>query len=244
MTAANPYAGSIDDTRQTLIDRSRAYRSLVIVVACWILIVGAAAVARPPLLVLAALLPCFVSVYAAHDLRSVDRWRSRVLAHWREGSVRLPLFASTLRQVPFLPKGTIEGMLECLPDWPDAVAPPLRTSLVQAQVALGRLAVQRLALRAIAWACGGLALMGWRADLLPLALPAAAFAVAVLAAWPIWSRRQLGLAIQAAVREWPAARSDDAAACALRDGINLQGIPAALAARWRDGVLAAFRQGA
>lgn len=243
MTAANPYAGSIDDTRQTLIDRSRAYRSLVMVVACWILVVGAAAIARPALLVLAALLPCFVSVYAAHDLRTVDRWRSRVLVHWREGGVRLPLFASTLRQVPFLPKGTIEGMLECLPDWPEALEPPLRARLVQAQAALGRLAVQRLALRAMAWTCAALALVGWRTGLLLLALAATALAVVVLAAWPIWWRRQLGQAIRAAVREWPAPRDDDAAACAMRDGINRQGMPPAMAARWRDGVLDAFRQG-
>lgn len=234
MSAANPYAECIDETRQVLVGRAKAYRALVMAVAFWILLVAAAGATWPPMLGLAGLLPCFVSVYAANDLRMVGQWRSRVLAHWRDGTLRLMLFASTLRQTPLMPCGTIEGMLECMPEWPDALEKSVRAPLVQAQTSLGQLAVQRLLSRSTVLALIGLAVVGWSTGLGQFALVVVAVAGVFIAAWPIWSRRQVDAAVQSALQSWPP-RDENMATQALQDGINRQGVPSGLWARWQAG---------
>ncbi|MDQ2780347.1 MAG: hypothetical protein M3Y32_12410 [Pseudomonadota bacterium] len=139
------YAQTVDDTRDTIQRRTVQFRRLIITVS---VVSGVAAgwalltLSWRPLLTLFAL-PSLVLVFANRDLRSVHQWRDRLLQAWSEGALRLDAMLQTFKQIPGLPRPTLEGMLNSLPRWPDAALPATaRAALHQTQRAAGQAAVE------------------------------------------------------------------------------------------------------
>jgi hypothetical protein len=232
----SPYTLAIDAARDTLVQRARQYKRLVITVSLGGLAAVAAALALGrlgPLLVL-ALLPCGVLAFFALDLRAVHRWRSTTLAAWVSGGLQLDLLAGTLRQVPGLPAPTVEGMLDSLPAWTGNGVPlPARAALSEAQQALARIAQQALAVRSVAWglvaAVGAAAWVAHRPAWLGLWLAAPALGFA----WRLACRQQVQRARAALMQAWSDAGVDAAAGAAWQAQLNWQGVPASLQARWQ-----------
>lgn len=179
----SPYAEAIDLIRTTIVARARLYKHLVMLVSA--LIVGATGTALAwnnahPLLLL-CVLPCVVVSHAALDLALVHRWHRQAHARWAAGSIELPLLIKTVQQVPGLPEGTVQGMLETLIAWQGApVAIEDRAAFVDAAAELSRLDRERLAGRAVAWGflAVGVLLAAWT----PVGLPGLALAAMP---WPI-----------------------------------------------------------
>jgi hypothetical protein len=172
-TTRSPYRVIIDATGANLVRRSAGYKGLVIATVGLLIPIGIAAIVLGQwrLLIAWLLLPSLVLVFLAHDFRAIDAWRSEVLAAWCAGTLRLDLLATTLRQVPNLPRRTLDGMLSTLSPWTDAEIPlssrPVFASL-QAHVAHAAI-VRRLVLAA-AWTTAVvlLAVALWSASSKPL----------------------------------------------------------------------------
>jgi len=64
---------------------------------------------------LALLLPV-IGVFFYRDSKISQTWRSDILNSWSLGNIELEIFKSTLTQLPYLPEGTVKGMLSTLPD--------------------------------------------------------------------------------------------------------------------------------
>ncbi len=108
---------AIQATLTTIRNRARLYRNLVICVS--VVVIGspvAAAVFRSafPLIVLSLLVP-LVGTYFVLDSRYTGRWSKQVLELWSEGKLDPGVFSSTMRAHPYVPQGTLEGMLSALP---------------------------------------------------------------------------------------------------------------------------------
>ena len=183
---SNPYAQILDATRDALVQRARNYRTLVVIVSLGsLLLLPMVWVFQnsKPLLAL-ALWPSIVVAFLARDLSAVYSWRRHALARWAEGAVSIKLLVSMVRQAPQLPPQTVEGMLQCLPSWPDTTMPiAARQSLAKVQDLLGRLAVQSLALKSMG--CGVAALTVTAA----IAAARPSFLAAMLSlplAWRLW----------------------------------------------------------
>lgn len=182
------YSVAIDGVRETIVQRSRQYKWLVIGVS----VAGAACVltaiisgSLQPLMAVLAL-PAAVTGFFALDLRAVQRWRRRVLADWVQGELQLDLLATTLKQVPTLPAQTVAGMLEMLPAWPGEQVPlPARPTLGALQEALACAALRRLVALGIA--------MGLGAAVVWAALGVGMSKVSV--AWPLWLSAGVAVAL-------------------------------------------------
>lgn len=188
------YSEAIDATRDTIVERARGYKRLVIAVSLGSLAAASAAIGLQdlrPLLTL-VLLPSLVLNHARRDLQKVLRWRSRLLSAWESGDLDLRIFRDTIRRVPALPAGTVEGMLDCLPDWDvHQTTRASRAALARIQSAIGTAAAAALGIRALAWGAAAMALalaLLSRGLLWLLLCPLAAV---VAAAWLRHSRRRL-----------------------------------------------------
>lgn len=231
----SPYTLAIDAARDTIVQRARQYKWLVIGLS----LSGVASVATgllrgsaQPLLAL-LLLPCAVTAFHALDLRAVHRWRLVVLAAWSDGSVQLDLLARTLRQVPGLPLPTVEGMVDVLPEWPAAEVPlAARPALVQAQDLVARIAMHRLIARSVAWGLVVLAALaawatGWPAWLAAwLAVPGG------WVLWRGWLRRQMRRTRVALVQSWSGTPVAWATCAGWLARLSWQGVPASLRTEW------------
>lgn len=232
----SPYSVAIDAARDTIVERARYYKWLVIVVSLGTLMVLASSAwwqSGWPLLILGGL-PVLVLLHRIADLRAVQCWRDLVLAQWMSGTLDLPLLVKTLNAVPGLPALTLQGMVEALPSWESAALPPAgRPAMLRAQQAIGRLAVQALAVRALAWSVAATSMLGvvrvggvawWTA---------APMAVALVVAWSRWSSSRLPRVVAELCRSWQA----DVGAALRANGdflpaFNWQGVPARQRLAW------------
>ena len=226
--SASPYAELIDSARDTIVQRARLYKRLVIGVSLGSLLVIGLALGLRSLLPLLGwlLLPTLVLLHRGLDLRAVHRWRMQAVQRWADGRVQLDLLARTLRSVPALPAATVEGMLESLPPW-RTPAPPesIRHACAQAQQRLGLAAETALQLRALAWTVAASAVvLAWRTGQLPW-LAGLPLALLLPAAWRAWARRRLRQALE------PLRAPADSAGQRLAE-LNWQGVPAALSRGW------------
>jgi hypothetical protein len=234
------YSLSIDAARDTIVQRARQYKWLVMGLS----IVGltSAAVALVigsfwPLLVGLGV-PSAVTGFFALDLREVQRWRRAALAAWADGELQLDLLASTLKQVPNLPELTTLGMLETLPTWHGtAVQLSARPTLVRAQDTLAGVALQALIVRAVAWAAAAAAAAAAIALGTPQWLTGGLAAPALWFAWRPLARervRRSRLHVLQACRDLATDTGpDDAAVGVWLNGLNWQGVPPSLVAEWR-----------
>jgi hypothetical protein len=169
------YRAAIECTAQTIRDRARIYRGLMIIVA----LVG---IASPnlalishtvgPLALLGTLAPLLAG-YLFLDARSVQGWRRRLCRAWVALDIEFCWLAEALRADRSLPQTTLRGMLALLPavDRPplDGHLSPATRHAVLAAVALNervllfRLAMQALVLTLAMLAVSAAALLGdWR----------------------------------------------------------------------------------
>jgi hypothetical protein len=226
----SPYAAAIDATRESIVQRARLYKWLVISVALGTTAtVAAVLMSRSMALVAAAFaLPALVIAHRLADLRVVHRWRNRLIADWASGALDVVLLVRTLRQVPALPAGTVEGMLETLPAWDAGVPALARAPLARTQSRLGTLAEATLACHLVAWStlsvASGLGAMTRQWAWVGLALAGQFFALA----GGLHIRRALG-ASAAALRSALALAGDEAAA----GRVSLHGLSSAQRAAWR-----------
>lgn len=238
------YASAIDATRDTIVQRARLYKWLVmgVSIAGMAVVVSALALQSVHPLLSGLLLPSMVLVHRALDLRSVHRWRQVVVGGWRDGTLQPDLLARTLRQVPALPALTVEGMLESLPALDRAPPPAVRETFVQAQRRLGDLAEQALAARAAAWALAAAATLAAGVLQQPAWLVVCAIAPGVPVGCSVLTRRGLRCAPAVLLSPWRAQREDRAAAARALAQLNWLGLPeghrkawlAALAASSQD----------
>jgi hypothetical protein len=230
---ASPYALAIDAARDTVVLRARRYKWLVMLVSLvGLVVVGAVIALRSlqPLLAL-ALLPALVIGYFALDLRAVHRWRAGVLALWRDRALQIDILGRTLQQVPALPAGTVEGMLDCLPAFKGLAPPAIAAPLVQLQQRLGMLAEQALLVRAAAWALAGVGvvLALWLRQ--PLWLPAVPAALVLALGWSAVSRRRLQNSLSRPMLSG-GARIDFVACREFLPMLSLHGVPSGHVHAW------------
>jgi hypothetical protein len=230
------YALVIDATRDTIVQRARQYKRLVITVSSVgmaALLTALAQASARPLLAL-ALLPALVIGHFALDLRKVHAWRRSALVAWTEGAVQLDLLSRTLRQVPALPAATLDGMLECLPTWAGSEVPlPARPALARAQDTIGGVAVDALVARSVAWGLVAVVVSCAWMTAQPSWLGALLAAPALGMAWHSWSGRRLRVARAALTRAWQGAAVDASTAEEWLARLNWQGVPEDVAARWQ-----------
>ncbi len=151
------YARAITLLRDAVSDRARLYRGLVIaVVSFGAMLVGVAWLTRSWAALTGLLaLPVGVLVFAAADLRRVNRWRDELLIHWCRGELELAILKDAAKHVPGLPAETVAGLLDHLPAWPCVAVPPqLRLPLCQLQTLVGGWAIRRLVWRTACWLVG------------------------------------------------------------------------------------------
>jgi hypothetical protein len=234
-TTSSPYTLAIDSTRDTIVARANQYKRLVIVVSLGTMaaVIASTALGHPaPLLALTLLVPIVIGHFAI-DLHLVHRWRTTALGLWADGTLQIDLFSQTLRQVPSLPRPTVEGMLDCLPAWRGAEVPaPARPALVTAQQALGRHAVQALWCRAAGWALVSAAtLAAWgtgRPAWLAMGVAPPLFALA----WRLGRRHRLRQVRASVAKALAAAEVDLNRGRAWLDAFSWHGLPRADAEAW------------
>jgi len=232
----SPYAVALDAARDTIVERARFYKRLVIGVSLCSLVVAGSIIgwrSAWPLLAL-AWLPALVLVHRIADLRAVHRWRDISLIAWVAGQLELDLLASTLRRVPGLPPSTVEGMLESLPCWPGNTAPSVRSSLVRAQWAIGRLATQALAVRALAWSTVAATVLAAVCAAHPGWLAGLAGAAMAVPAWTLWAARRVPRMVDALRASLHASVGEPESLHACLDQFNWQGVPARHRAAWAE----------
>ena len=219
------YSEAIDATRDTIVERARGYKRLVIAVSIGGLAAVSAAIGLQdlrPLLVL-ALLPSLVLDHVRRDLRKVLHWRARLLSAWESGDLQLRLFSDTIRRVPALPAGTVEGMLDCLPDWDaNATTQATRAALARIQSAIGTAATDALGVRALAWGAAAVALTLAGLSRAPLWLLLCPLSASLAAGWLRHSRRRLARQVASAPQTLADA-SDLSSFERGRAGLNWQG---------------------
>jgi hypothetical protein len=219
------YSDAIDATRDTIVERARSYKRLVIAVSLGTVAAATAAIGLQdlrPLLAL-ALLPSLVLNHVRCDLQKVLHWRARLLSAWGAGELQLRIFGDTIRRVPALPSGTVEGMLDCLPDWDgQQTTPGSRAALAAVQSRIGRAAEAALGIRALAWGATAMALTLALLRREPLWLLLCPLAAGLAAAWLWHARRRLDTLLKSA----PQALADAADITSFergRAGLNWQG---------------------
>jgi hypothetical protein len=117
------YKIAIDLTMDTIGNRAKAYRNLVVtVVLTGFFIIAWAIVARAisPFSGFILLFP-LCSFYFHMDNRLLNRWRSILLADWVAANIEFRYFREAINANPMLPKETLQGMLETLPAMGDNV---------------------------------------------------------------------------------------------------------------------------
>lgn len=238
---ASAYADAIDATRDTIVDRARRYKRLVMAVSLGgLTALGLMLTGRTGgLVAFAALMPAMVLGFSLLDALSVQRWRAQLLQPWIDGRLQLDIFLRTMQQVPGLPQLTVAGMLDTVPGWPaDTPPPPLRHTLARALSLASRLGAEHLLLRALAAASvgTGIILSVWSGQLAWLALGASA-----LPAWWGWQvsagrRARRGCAEAAA--ELAQGGITPELRVAWLSHLPWQGTPARVRAAWRSGLAA------
>ncbi len=111
------YRIAIDSITQTIQQRARYYRNLVVVVSitimssfAWSMIVGQ----FRPLISLILLFP-ICGFFFFLDSNLLNKWRSQLFQQWVRKELEFRYFLDTMRAMITLPKGTVEGMLSFLP---------------------------------------------------------------------------------------------------------------------------------
>ncbi|MBN1758546.1 MAG: hypothetical protein JW863_09525 [Chitinispirillaceae bacterium] len=112
-----PIKQSIDLTTSTIDRRSFHFRNTVIAV---VVVAAASFVAalilrswRP--LTALFLLPSIVGYFIMTDTLLVGKWRKTVINHWGTGAIELNAYIQTIAMMKSIPKATIEGMFQLLP---------------------------------------------------------------------------------------------------------------------------------
>jgi hypothetical protein len=116
-SSVEPMQAAIQATLTTIRNRARLYRNLVVCVS--VVVIGSAVVAAIfrsviPLIAFSMLVP-LVGLYFVLDNRSTRLWGKHLLELWSEGKVDLGAFSAAMGAYPFVPRGTLEGMLSALP---------------------------------------------------------------------------------------------------------------------------------
>jgi hypothetical protein len=160
------YRDEIDRTTRTIERRARHFRNQVITVAfVCLLSIGWALLAwsPAPLSGIVLLVPVCGAFFVA-DSRLLDTWRADLLARWVARDLDMAAFRKAIRANPALPKETTEGMLATLPSVGDLavehrLASPTRRGIAAAALATHRTHTDAIALKTVAAAIAGGALI-------------------------------------------------------------------------------------
>ena len=115
------YRVAIDQTAQTIDRRAKCYRNLIAVVTIVSLcsIGGAlAAWTLEPLIGLLLIFPV-CGLYFFVDGEILHGWRSQLIASWTIGELDFWAFRDAMRAASYLPKATLQSMVEILPSSPN-----------------------------------------------------------------------------------------------------------------------------
>lgn len=151
------YRVAVDLTSQTIAQRARNFRNLVIavvVVCCSCIVWISLARTLAPFAMLFSLLPA-IGIFFFLDARLVDDWRSCITEAWVRGDVAFHAFVVAISANPILPKATLQGMLSTLPE--EGKAAPQSTSSTRTREAVAEVSVSVNAYRTdilALWAVG------------------------------------------------------------------------------------------
>jgi hypothetical protein len=113
----NPFSQAIEATQQTIQNRTRHYRNLVIMTTIIILLSLILAIiqfAWQPMLGCLSLIPAN-GLFIYLDNRQVNHWQQQLLDFWNQQQLDLEHFATTIAGFRHLPSHTLQGMLNTLP---------------------------------------------------------------------------------------------------------------------------------
>jgi hypothetical protein len=227
------YAQAIEETRATVLQRAVLFKRLVMAMsASGLIIVVSALAVDGTALWAAGFIPAGVLAYHAMDRSAVNAWRRHIVTAWASGGVRLDLMQRTLRQVPTLPEGTLNGMLETLPGWNELTPAVARPALCTLQTHIGHGIRRMLATRALAWAGVVLASWGTTATGPWVAAALAALLIGLAMATEWISQRRLEAMARAQLAQWSAAHLQEADGIQWLQQLNVDGMPQWRQRRW------------
>ena len=117
-TVVEPMQAAIQATLTAIQNRARLYRNLVVLVTA--VLIGSIVVAVVfrsliPLIGFSLLVP-LAGAYFILDNRCTRLWSKQVLEMWVAGKLDLTAFSGAVSAHPYVPRGTLEGMLGLLPE--------------------------------------------------------------------------------------------------------------------------------
>ncbi len=150
------YRSLIDLTSETLIERTKCYRYLVITFAIITLVSVCAIIVtmswRPSTLLL-FLFPAY-SFFLVCDNRKLNKWRTQIIEAWKSKAIDLNALRQAITANKAVPQQILQGMLETLPDAGDlvkeqTVSVSIRKALANAYIACDDNLRSKLICRAI-----------------------------------------------------------------------------------------------